>query len=108
MPWVKACAAEAIDTDDLIRWDHDGHSYAIYRTEDNDFYATDGLCSHEQVQLCNGLLMGHLIECPKHNGRFDIRTGRAEREPATVALQTYKLKIEAGYIFVDLPHARPV
>lgn len=102
MPWVQACSTDAIENDDLIRWDHAGYSYAIYRTEDDEFFATDGLCSHEQVQLCNGLLMGHLIECPKHNGRFDIRTGRAVRAPATEALKTYPVKVQAGHIYVDL------
>lgn len=103
MAWVHACAADAIDTDDLIRWDHNGHSHAIYRTEADTFYATDGLCSHEQVQLCNGLLMGHLIECPKHNGRFDIRSGHAVRAPATEPLKTYPVKVVAGQVYVDLP-----
>ena len=103
MPWVQACTTDAVENDDLIRWDHAGHSYAIYRTEDDDFYATDGQCSHEQVQLCNGLLMGHLIECPKHNGRFDIRTGQAVRAPATQALKTYAVKVEGAHVFVDVP-----
>ena len=96
MAWVHACAADAIDTDDLIRWDHNGHSHAIYRTEADTFYATDGLCSHEQVQLCNGLLMGHLIECPKHNGRFDIISGEAVGRPAKIALNVHEVREHHG------------
>lgn len=107
MPWVHACAADDIENDDLIRWDHAGQSYALYRTEDDDYFATDGLCSHEQVQLCNGLLMGHLVECPKHNGRFDIRTGQAVRAPATVALRIYPVKVDGDALFVDLPGEGP-
>ena len=42
----------------------------------------DGLCTHEQAHLCDGLVMDHVIECPMHNGRFDIRNGRALRAPA--------------------------
>ena len=39
-------------------------------------YASDGLCTHEHVHLSDGLVMGHVIECPKHNGRFDVRDGK--------------------------------
>ena len=48
---------------------------------DDEYYATDGLCTHEQVHLADGLVMDNIIECPKHNGRFDYphrcRQGRA-------------------------------
>ena len=103
MAWVDAVATDDIDTDDVIRWDHAGRTFALYRTKDDTFFASDGLCTHEQVHLSGGLLMGHLIECPKHNGRFDIRDGAPKRAPVCVGLRTYPVKIEAGRLFVDLP-----
>ena len=73
-------------------------SFALYRTEDDAFFASDGLCTHEKVHLSGRLLMGHLIECPKHNGRFDIRDGAAKRAPACAALRTYPVMVEGvGY-----------
>src|SRR3954452_1624514 len=66
--WVDACAADDIDEEDVIRFDHGGRTFAIYRTDDDRYFATDGLCTHEQVHLADGLLMGTIIECPKHNG----------------------------------------
>jgi 3-phenylpropionate/trans-cinnamate dioxygenase ferredoxin subunit len=47
--------------------------------------------------------MGHLIECPKHNGQFDYRTGEAKRAPACVALRTYPVKVDAGDVFIEVP-----
>ena len=44
--------------------------------------------------------MGTIIECPKHNGRFDIRTGEAKGAPVCVDLQTYPVKVEGGRVFV--------
>lgn len=58
---------------------HGGATYAIYHAPDGGFFATAGLCEHATVQLCDGLVMGHLIDCPKHNGPFDDRTGEAKR-----------------------------
>lgn len=103
MAWVDAVATDEIDSDDVIRWDHAGRTFALYRTEDDTFFASDGLCTHEQVHLADGLLMGHLIECPKHNGRFDIRDGLPKRAPVCVALRTYPVRVESGRLFVDLP-----
>ena len=98
---IAACAFDDIDDEDVLRFDHAGHTYAVYRVEDR-VYATDGLCTHEQVHLCDGLVMEHVIECPKHNGRFDIRDGRALGAPVCVNLRTYPAKVEGGRILIQI------
>jgi len=103
MPWTDACAAADIEPEDLIRWDHGDATYAIYRSPEGDFYATAGRCTHEAVHLCDGLVLGHLIECPKHNGQFDYRTGEAKRAPVCVNLQTFAVRLEAGRVLVEVP-----
>lgn len=100
--WIDACATDDIEEEDLIRFDHAGRTFAIYHAPEGDFFATDGRCTHEEVHLCDGLVMGHLIECPKHNGQFDYRTGEAKRAPVCVALRTYPVKVEAGRVWIDI------
>jgi 3-phenylpropionate/trans-cinnamate dioxygenase ferredoxin subunit len=100
MPWYDACAAEDIDKEDLIRWDLADNTFAIYHGLDGKFYCTDGLCTHEQVHLSEGLVINNEIECPKHNGIFDYRTGKALRTPACVDLGTYETKVEGGRVLV--------
>ena len=100
--WTRACATEDIETEDLIRFDHADRSFAIYRSPDDRFYCTDGLCTHENVHLADGLVMGDVIECPMHNGQFDYRTGEAKRAPACEALRTYPVKVENGEVFIDI------
>jgi 3-phenylpropionate/trans-cinnamate dioxygenase ferredoxin component len=97
--WVKVGPLADIDDEDVMRFDHDGQTYAIYHVAGK-VYATDGLCTHEQVHLCDGLVMDHVIECPMHNGRFDIRDGRALGAPACVNLKTYPAKIEGDVVFM--------
>ena len=99
--WIKACQAGEIEPEDVMRFDHAGRTFAIYRTRDDKFYATDGLCTHEKVHLAGGLVMDHLIECPKHNGRFDFSTGQARGAPVCVNLKTYPVKIESGEVFIQ-------
>jgi 3-phenylpropionate/trans-cinnamate dioxygenase ferredoxin subunit len=100
--WIVACAAGDIEAEDVMRFDHGSRSFAIYRSADDGYYATDGLCTHEKVHLADGLVIGHVIECPKHNGRFDYRTGQAKGAPVCVNLATYPVKIEDGKVLIGL------
>jgi 3-phenylpropionate/trans-cinnamate dioxygenase ferredoxin component len=100
--WIEACAVGDIEAEDVMRFDHQGRSFAIYRSPDDRYYATDGLCTHEKVHLAEGLVMDNIIECPKHNGRFDYRTGEAKGAPVCVNLATYPVRIEAGKVMIGL------
>jgi 3-phenylpropionate/trans-cinnamate dioxygenase ferredoxin component len=100
--WIEACDADEVEAEDVIRVDHGGRTFAIYRSPDDEYFATDGLCTHEHVHLAEGLVMDNIIECPKHNGRFDYRTGEAMGAPVCVDLNTYRVKVEDGKLFVEL------
>ena len=100
--WIKTLSTDAVANEDVSRFDHAGKTYAIYRSPDDKFYATDGLCTHEKVHLADGLVMDYIIECPKHNGRFDYTTGAAKGAPVCVNLRTYPTKIEGGMIMIDV------
>jgi 3-phenylpropionate/trans-cinnamate dioxygenase ferredoxin subunit len=100
MPWIDAFAADEIEDEDVIRWDHGERTFAIYHGVDGQFYCTDGLCTHEQVHLAGGLVMDNEIECPKHNGLFDYRSGKALRAPVCEDLATYPAKAENGRVLV--------
>lgn len=100
--WMVACAAGDIEAEDVIRFDHGGRTFAIYRSPDDEYFATDGLCTHERAHLADGLVMDDVIECPKHNGRFSYKTGQAKGAPACVNLKTYPVKIAAGKVMIEL------
>jgi len=100
--WVDVCDAGDIDEEDVIRFDHDGRAFAIYRSPEDAYYATDGLCTHERVSLADGLVMDHIIECPKHNGRFDYRSGEAKGAPVCVNLRTYPVRLEGGRVLIKI------
>ena len=99
--WIEAGAADSIGREDVARFDRDGRTFAIYRTAEDRYYATDGLCTHAKVHLAGGFVMEHLIECPKHNGRFDFTTGKAMGAPACIDLKTYPVKVEDGKIYLQ-------
>ncbi|BCH29950.1 Rieske family ferredoxin [Mesorhizobium sp. L-8-10] len=100
--WIEACRMDDVDEEDVIRFDHGGRTFAIYRSPDDAFFATDGLCTHEHVHLADGLVMDEIIECPKHNGRFNYKTGVARGTPACVNLRTYPVRVDAGKVFIQI------
>ena len=100
--WVEACAVDDVDEEDVIRFDHAGRVFAIYRSPGNEYFATDGICTHEHALLADGLVMDEIIECPKHNGRFNYKTGEARGAPVCVNLKTYPVKIVDGKVMIEI------
>lgn len=99
--WIKACATVDIDEEDLIRFDHNQQTFCIYNTPKG-FYATDGMCTHEETHLEFGMVIDTLVECPLHQGRFDIISGEALTAPVCVDLKTYPVKVEDDHVFIQL------
>ena len=100
--WISACNLDDIEQEGVVRFDHGGRTFAIYRSPSDEVFCTDGLCTHEKVHLADGLVMDYEIECPKHSGAFDYRTGQARRLPPCVNLRTYPAKVDAGQVMIDL------
>jgi 3-phenylpropionate/trans-cinnamate dioxygenase ferredoxin subunit/naphthalene 1,2-dioxygenase system ferredoxin subunit len=76
-----------------------GRRFAVYDAPDR-VYVTAALCTHTGADLCDGYCDGHAIECPLHQGLFDIRTGKVIGAPATRALMTFEARVENGMVQV--------
>jgi MocE subfamily Rieske [2Fe-2S] domain protein len=74
---------------------------AIYRAQ-GEFYATQDLCTHEHAYLSDGVVVDCVVECPFHQGRFDVRSGKPLGAPVIVPLKTYPVKIVDGRIYVQV------
>jgi hypothetical protein len=46
--WVPVCNDQDIEMEDVIRFDHNGRTYAVYRSPEGEFFATDGLAHTKQ------------------------------------------------------------
>lgn len=103
--WHAVCDADEIAEEDVTQFECDGKVYAIYHTPSG-FYATDGLCTHEDEFLADGLVLGEIIECPRHQGRFEIPTGKAKGAPVCVNLQTYPTKVETQKVYIGIPNSK--
>ena len=100
--WIEVCAADEIEQEGVIPFDHGRRTFIIVRDHEDNYYCTDGLCTHEDVHLSDGLVMETTIECPKHASIFDCSTGEVETPPACKNLNTYRTRIENGRILVAI------
>jgi 3-phenylpropionate/trans-cinnamate dioxygenase ferredoxin subunit len=98
--WIAAGYTADLPPEDVMRFDHGDRTFAVYCTADGRYFATDGLCTHAKVHLAGGFVMDEVIECPKHNGRFNFTTGQALGAPVCVNLRTYAVKVEEGQIYL--------
>ncbi len=103
--WLEICAAADLDPADVIRFDHGKKTYALIRDEIGDLYATDGICTHGNTHLADGLVKGRIVECPKHNGRFNLADGSPARAPVCRGLATYPIEERAGRIWLNTTRA---
>lgn len=103
--WVEVCESSRLKTADVLRLDCGKKTYAIYRDAENHLYATDGLCTHGNTHLSDGLIVGTSIECPKHNGRFHLSDGSPARAPVCRALTTYPINETDGHIRINIQRA---
>ena len=95
--WIDAMSADDLPADDVMGLALAGRDLALY-TVGSEVYATDNLCTHGNARLCDGFLEGHEIECPYHQGRFDIRNGAATLEPCVDAIRSYPVKVDGGRV----------
>ncbi len=99
--WIDATAADDVPEDDVIGVVVEGRDIAFYNAS-GEIFATDNICTHGQARLCEGFLEGHEIECPLHQGRFDVRTGQPTCAPVTEAIRSYPIRVEAGRVLIAL------
>lgn len=96
--WITACKADDVPLEDVTRFDHGSRTFVVIRSAEGEFFAMDGHCSHEKIHLAGGLVDGGIIECPRHFGTFDYRTGESRKLPACVDLKTYPVRLVDGEV----------
>ena len=90
--WTPVATLDDFAASDAIAVVVAGKEIAIFLV-DGAVFATANRCTHGDARLCDGWVEGHEIECPLHQGRFDVRTGAATGAPAEIALATYPARL---------------
>jgi len=102
---VSLCAAADVKPDQPARAEIEGESYAVFLLEDR-YYVTQDLCTHGPGSMSEGFVDGCEIECPFHQGKFDIRSGAPTAPPCTEALRTWTAHVVDGQVCIDPAEVR--
>lgn len=79
----------------------EGRAIALYNVAGT-LYATSDVCTHAEASLCDGFQEGSEIECPLHESRFDIPTGKVLSPPATEDLQTFEVRVNGDDVLLRM------
>lgn len=99
--WIDAAAQQDVPEGDVVGISVQGREIALYEVE-GEVFATDNVCTHGHARMSDGFLEGREIECPLHQGKFDVCTGKALCAPLTEDIRTYPVRIEGGRVFLKL------
>lgn len=99
--WIDVLALDWVPEADVTSVIVEGREIALYEVE-GEVFATDNLCTHGAARLSDGFLEGREIECPFHQGRFDVCTGKAMCAPLTQDLRVYPVRIENNRVLVNI------
>ena len=79
--------------------EYEGMPVGLFNIE-GEFYAIHDVCTHDGGPLVEGDLHVHIIVCPRHGARFDVKTGAVRTLPAYAPVPTYHVKIEGETILI--------
>ena len=99
--WIDVLALESVPEGDVTSVNVGGREIALYEVE-GEVFATDNFCTHGAARMSDGFLEGREIECPLHQGRFDVCTGKAMCAPLTQDIRVYPVRIENKRVLVNM------
>lgn len=97
--WTDLIAVEALEAGWVTRAPLGPRVLAVYDTPSG-IYASLAFCSHAGADLCDGYFDGHVIECPLHQGAFDVRDGRPVGPPVTRPMRVFETRVKGGMVQV--------
>lgn len=99
--WHKAVPFSELDDEEPTQLEIQDQVIALCKVGDEVFAISD-ICTHEQAYLSDGIIEDGCVECPLHMALFDIKTGKAMTEPASVDLKTFPVRMEDGVVWIEV------
>jgi len=98
--WKRIAAVADVPSDGTLQCWIGDHAICVFNVAGK-IYTTDDACTHGEASLADGFIInGSEIECPYHQGRFDVVTGKATGAPCRTDLRIYPVKIVDGSVFI--------
>lgn len=99
--WLKVASLDDVPEDGTLLCTLDGHAICLYNVNGT-IFATSDTCTHGEASLADGFIVNaDEIECPLHQGRFHIPTGKAVHAPCIVDIKTYSVRTEGKSVMIN-------
>lgn len=98
---TRLCSLSEVSEDLPFRAVVDDFAYAVFQVG-GQYYVTADLCSHGPGSLSEGFVENCQVECPFHQGRFDIRTGAPTAPPCELPIRVWTAIVQDGAVFIDV------
>jgi len=99
--WVRACQVADVRPGNPKGLKLRDIPIALYRLPEGVF-ATHNVCTHAYALLSEGFIEDHVVECPLHGAKYDVRDGKC-LAVADCDVKTYPVRIEDGAVYVAVP-----
>ncbi len=99
--WHDVGAVGLVEEGEVVGVAAGGKPIALFLL-DGEHRALHDLCTHGEARLSDGFVEDGCIECPLHQGMFDICSGAARKAPVTDAVATYTVRISGGRIEIEV------
>ncbi len=103
--FIRLCKVDDVKENEPIAVSAEGFPPLAAYNVSGEYFVTDDNCTHGNGQLSEGFQEGSIIECPFHGGAFDIKTGAVKEFPCKIAVRSYPVSIDDGWI--TIPSAIP-
>lgn len=100
MAWMKVALMAEVPVDTMKQVTVDEDDVALYHTTQG-WFATSDVCSHASATLTEGVLNGCIVTCPKHGGKFDVRTGAPAAFPCVMPIESFAVEIRGEDVWLD-------
>ncbi|MES2106038.1 MAG: non-heme iron oxygenase ferredoxin subunit [Pseudomonadota bacterium] len=101
MTWTKLATKDELAEGEVLGVNAAEKPVALYFF-DGEYFATSNVCTHQFALLSEGYFEDGCIECPLHQGRFDVRTGKAMCAPLTENITCFPVKTDGDSIYADI------
>jgi len=99
--WLRIANYAEVEEDSTLAVEINGNTVCLYNLN-GEIFATDNKCTHGDANLSDGLILDNChIECPLHEGTFDIRTGKAICAPCTEDIKCHRIRVDDGVIYIQ-------
>ncbi len=98
--WIAVTSVRGFEPGSREVFDLDGIQVILLNVE-GEYFAIEDKCSHAEVELNTGPVVGEAITCPVHGAKFCLRSGKALTPPAYEDIETFPVRVNDGVIEVQ-------